>query len=435
MLKTSLIKYACILFLTFCLSPRNACSQGRSPDEESDKLISSAIHGEVRNGILFQNSDDDNFSWWLDGRIFMDAAWYFEDSIPLSNGTEVRKARLAIKTTLWKNWATEFDIGFEDNEVDIKDFWVGYYFNKQQTHIKIGNFKEPFGMEDPTSSRYFTFMERSYASQTISPSRHLGLALTHFNKYFWISAGIFGEEITNEKDKADEMEDDDEGYAFTSRFVSFPVKKEGLVLHLGIAASHRTADANGSDIRTLRLRCRPETHIEKNYFLNTGSISHIKSHFSYGLEAAFSYKFLRMQSEYMHMDVKRENGLEDLSFDGSYVLLAGILTGEHYHYWPSQAEFGRIIPQHKYGALEVAFRYSTMDLNNREALIMGGEAENLSFGINWYANASIRFMLNYSIVNNDRFANGNGEFIVTQGEKGEGGEDFSFLQVRLQALF
>ncbi|MEE8260545.1 MAG: porin, partial [Nitrospinaceae bacterium] len=50
-----------------------------------------------------------------------------------------------------------------------------------------------------------------------------------------------------------------------------------------------------------------------------------------------------------------------------------------------------------WGALQVALRYSTLDLNddNSAPAYRGGEMDNITLGLNWHLNPNTRFMFNY----------------------------------------
>ena len=52
------------------------------------------------------------------------------------------------------------------------------------------------------------------------------------------------------------------------------------------------------------------------------------------------------------------------------------------------------------GAWEIAFRYSSIDLN--DGAISGGEQDDWSLGLNWYPNPATRLMINYVHAEVDR---------------------------------
>jgi len=105
-----------------------------------------------------------------------------------------------------------------------------------------------------------------------------------------------------------------------------------------------------------------------------------------------------LQGEYIRSDVQRD-GLSDLGFDGWYAYASWFLTGESRPYDSRRAVFGRIKPAHKYGAWELALRYSSLDLMDQD--IEGGKERNLTVGLNWYPNRNLRFMANYVRVDTD----------------------------------
>ena len=64
-----------------------------------------------------------------------------------------------------------------------------------------------------------------------------------------------------------------------------------------------------------------------------------------------------------------------------------------------------------FGALELAARYSRMDLNFEEGLdgaaavpgsVRGGDQQVWTFGVNWYPNPNVKVMLDYLLINVDR---------------------------------
>ena len=57
-------------------------------------------------------------------------------------------------------------------------------------------------------------------------------------------------------------------------------------------------------------------------------------------------------------------------------------------------------------------------MNSKKAGIMGGAGEAFTVGFNMFPSRNVRFMLNWSLVNNDRYANGRGKLYVGRDAKG-----------------
>ena len=150
---------------------------------------------EWRDGFLKWKSADGAFQTRLDVRLYLDAAFYNENKNEIGNGFVARRARFAVKSQLWENWNAEFDIDVADNAVEIKDLWGSYKFMKNAT-LQVGNFKPPFSLEELTSSRLITFMERAYPNR-FTPGRRMGSAFTYWRNHWRLSAGVFGQEIAS----------------------------------------------------------------------------------------------------------------------------------------------------------------------------------------------------------------------------------------------
>jgi len=68
------------------------------------------------------------------------------------------------------------------------------------------------------------------------------------------------------------------------------------------------------------------------------------------------------------------------------------------NYQASKGYFSRVTPKSivgmgGIGAWQVALRFSSLDLTDED--ILGGEEDNFTFGLNWYATRNIRFSANY----------------------------------------
>ena len=378
-------------------------------------------------GYLVFQSADSSFRYWLDGRLQIDGAIYTGSKNELANGTEVRRARLGGKATLYNSWHAELDIDFTKNAVDMKDMWLGYEGFKNSM-IKIGNYKEPFSLETLTSSKYITFMERSYIDN-FSPDRSIALGYVRWGNSWQVAVGAFGQPVGSV-----DASGRDEGHAFTGRFTFAPMHSEGRILHLGVGLSMRTPNGDPApDTNTVRYRARPETNVSQARFLTTGKIRNVEHTSLYNGEFSMVRGPLTLQAEYTQADVNRLISLPTASFNGYYVSASYFLTGESRPYIVQEGEYDRVIPKSSRGAWEIAARYSTMDLNDTHTNvnINGGKGTNYTLGLNWHMNANFKWMLNYVYVVNDDNAKPDLGPVTpfTTGDK------FSIIQTRFSVAF
>ncbi len=416
-------------------------------DYGKDVNVSAALRPESRDGILVLESEDKRFKYWFDTRIYMDGAAYFGDNEEIGNGVNIRRARFALKTILWGHWGGEFDIDLAYNEVDLKDAYIRYIGHKWQ--LKAGNFKEPFSMERTTTSRYLTFIERPMITE-LAPSRHLGIAFRTWGNKFYFEGGAFTSEIVNglmqDQNKSNGT---NAGYSVTARAAFTPINAEKHVLHFGAAGSYRTPKLPelGDPTESFRFNTRAETSINRKKYLDTDWIEHSEHMTLAGLEASYAWKNFRMSAEYMRSDIKREKdavpeGEDKASVEGFFVMGSWLICNADYYYNMSEAEFTQIdFRELGKGALEVALRYDYTDANTFKdgvdvPYIQGGASEAYSIGLNYYVNYNVKFMLDYSYINNDRWADGKGKYANDKSlPDGKGGIDFSIIQARIEIDF
>ena len=189
---------------------------------------------------------------------------------------------------------------------------------------------------------------------------------------------------------------------------------DGYSAHVGVDLEGLPDPAHtSSGLRALSLSSTPELRIDPTSLVST-TITGVSDAAVYSGEVAGNIGPFFVQGEYFKFDVDRDTG-DDLNFDGGYVEAAYTLTGEQRKYNPATGSYLRIMPDNPlaigdqgvtgWGAWEVAFRYSMMDLNDQFALTSdtkgstagaeGGYSQVYTAGLNWYPNSNVRLELNY----------------------------------------
>ena len=317
----------------------------------------------------------------------------------VDDGTEVRRARLFFSGTIYENVEFKAQYDFAGGETETKDVWIGLK-NLPFGKIRVGHFKEPFSLEEITSSKYITFLERSL-NNVFAPGRNVGI-MFHDNpsdRFTW-AVGYF-------RESDDFGISDGDNANITDRLTFLPVyeDKGKKLVHLGLSASRK-------DVDSLRYRQRPEAHISPR-FVNTGTFT-ADSVTLLGLEAATVQGPFWAAAEYTQADVDASS-VGDPSFDSFYLQAGYFLTGESRAYKTSAGAFNRNKPKNNFvgngnggGAWEIAARYSTLNLT--DAGIAGGEIDNISAALNWYLNPATRVMLDYVMSDVDQV--GDGDFVL-----------------------
>jgi phosphate-selective porin OprO/OprP len=369
------------------------------------------------SSALKLHTEDGAFKFQFGGRLMLDAAYYDEDVTPLGSGAEIRRARLYAKGTVYNDWFYKAQVDFAGNEVTIKDFYMGYS-GYDSLKITLGNLKEPFSLNELTSSKYTTFMERALPN-AFAPSRNIGVALSSHGEKWGAAAGYFFDGVENENSP------DNQGWGLTGRAYFAPINGDGSLMHLGASASYR-----GDDAGEIRYRQRPESHVTSTRLVDTGTIAEYDNQTLLGAEAAAVFGPFSAQGEYIQTNLDLSGPGSDPTFNGWYILGSFFLTGEHRPYKVSSGTFQRVKPRSVvgkggHGAWELAARYSSIDL--QDSGIDGGKENDITVGLNWYATPNIRFMANYIFASTDPTS------VVEYPESGD--EDVNIFQVRGQIDF
>jgi len=319
----------------------------------------------------------------IGGRLHVDGALYDEDVTELGGGTELRRARLFAEGALAEDWDYKFEFDFNDGEVTPTDTYVQYKGLSLGT-LKIGQFKMPFSLEEQTSSRFITFMERAMINEFV-PGRRIGVGYEATQRGLTFGAAMFGQEA------GDNAEDEGVGAAARVAYAFRP--REGALVHLGLGGAYEEPETTDTPSDVVRIRARPESHVTSTRLVDTGELAAARSRTSLGLEFAAVYGSLSAQAEYIQQSLDTEGG--DFDFGGYYAYVSWFPGGQSRPY--KDGKFDRVQAEN---AWEFGLRFSSLDLD--DGTVAGGEEDNVTVGANYYVNPHLRFMLNYVMVDSER---------------------------------
>jgi len=382
-------------------------TQARSPDQPTESKpsahsapTSADAEEPARRLVSWNHYEGRWFSIRLGGSFMEDFVGYAQNQAsinqvgPLDTAVELRSVRLTASGQLkfpdpWTYVVTGEYNGF-DRGTDTHSTYPWELSNAELTiplahiaRLEIGKMKEPISLERLTGAANLIYMERASLLDALLPSRGTGVMLSDavlHDRITW-SVGWFNDVFTGASNPAN---------AVAARITALPIDTKTSLLHLGIAG--RWAQAPDGK---LQYKAHPEVY-EAPHFVDTGSFA-ATDESQMGLELAWQQGPLLATAEYL-ADWVSSSDSKNPFFDGFYVSVAWMLTGEQRPYNHAGAYFGAVSPRHPlfaggWGALELATRYSWTDLN--DALIHGGRFDRASLGVNWYATDNLRLEFNY----------------------------------------
>ena len=335
----------------------------------------------------------------IGGRIMYDmAVWKntTNDVATQTSGTEFRRVRFYNSGKIYGNVKYKLQLDFTGGEIAFKDVWMELNKLPIKGALRVGHFKEPLRLEALTSSKYITFMERSFPI-AMSAERNSGAMYhTTFGERLSLQTAVFreGDAFGNDKESTNNVN-------ITSRITYLAINDGNKLLHLGVANSIRKNAG-----KTYGFSTRAENHLGNK--LTSVSFDNVDKTNILGGEFAYVHGSLFLQGEYLQTTVSGIMNETELS--SYYGQISYFLTGEIRTYKNSLSGFGSVKPNNNYGengwgAIELAVRLSSMDLTTTNA----GTLEDITVGINWYLNPNTRVILNY--VMGEMI---NGEEIITE---------------------
>lgn len=301
---------------------------------------------------------------------------------------EMRRGRIGVRGEIPGGFEFKFEVDFADNDVEITDALVSY--DAGDIEIILGQHNSFQSLEELTSSRFISFMERAAFTDAFGFERRVGVSVNYAHGDFRWDGGVFTSNIH------DLNNDENNSYSFDTRAVFSPEMGD-TQLHFGGSFHWRDLqDASGG-----RYRQRPAVHATDIRFIATPSLPVIEET-SYGLEAAVISGRFHAVAE-VHWLRAALAGAADPTFFGGYAEAGFFLTpGDTRGY--SGGKFNRTRPARTVdeggiGAVQLNVRYDTLDLS--DAGIVGGQQNLVAAALTWTPIDHARLSINYSHIQYD----------------------------------
>lgn len=409
-----------------------------TPDGNAQIRLTGRVHADYRNF---------NHDYSLNA-----AAQNDRDTASIADGFELRRARFGFQGFVYRDVAFELQANAVGGAPVVDQAFVnlGWY---KPAQLRFGRFKQPFNLEEQTSSNDIDFAERSYVNQ-LAPAKKLG-AMLHgipFGKeglYYGVS--VFQEGFN------EETESDGAGKRYAGRLTADfgkLFKITDTVIHAGISGvggsyECRPAQTSQSDTTSSTTRCTVVGVRTLNRGLNnpyraqipgtalgaSGAGAGIPSESSVnvsqdmvGLEGAVAYGPYKLQGEWVTASYDANNPLGNQRLDGNvsayYVQALWNITGEKWADGYKEGRFGSMkvrntfAPGGGWGAFQVGFRWSRFDagdinVSGTNSRIQSGRfcdsstsnsacakqnavLDSWGVGLNWYPNPMTRVMLEFT---------------------------------------
>ena len=322
------------------------------------------------------------------------------DSKTIADQYELRRARIGVKGKLAKDFKYEVVVNLPGTAtLDVAYLDFAHY---EQAQLRFGKFKQPFGLEQLTSSNNIDFMERSYVDQFV-PAKKMGVMLMGSP----VSAMTYAGSAYQMNDTELDMDSDKPSYAgrVTYNFAEAFGNKE-MVAHVGLsgfdaeysllpATTGNTSTAADGKTRAsivsirsggrglgnmYRAQIGGETKntigsgFESAYHLGQSNTAQVDSK-AYGLEGILAYGPFKVQGEYLNNDVKGTYRDSTVTSDVNafYAEALWLVTGEKYADFYKNGAFGGIKPKNSldletgkggWGALELGFRFDQVEADS-----------------------------------------------------------------------
>ena len=328
-------------------------------------VTTSAHAGQVRTdgqdmiistkGGLKIETEDKSAGFQVGGRLHWD--YSLDESNTAANGArqvedfDARRARIAFRGYFNDfEYKAEFNIAESGSGGSAEDLYVKYTGFGDMANVTVGKQRVPLGLEVLTSSNDISMLERSAMTERYTLSRSAGLKLSGvgLDQRFTYGVGLFEADGNGTNDFQER--------ALAGRVTFAPVMSTGRLLHFGAG------------------------------YQNVGAVDPLRETDTMNFEVAAVYGPVHVQAEYFDSEVGVQN------IDGYYAQAGYVFGGGTRPYRDGVFKGVKAAPG---GTWEVVARYESGDGQFSDIGLGANDAEQMSLGMNYYLNDSVRLGVSY----------------------------------------
>ena len=352
---------------------------------------------------------DAGWSFKLRGRFMYDSAYIgAPKGYPNRNlgfDSRVRRMRIGVEGTMPGDFNYKAEVDYANSSVGFGDVIITYAPKNKPWSLTIGNHESFETLEQVSSSRFLSFIERSQMNDAFAHTRRLGFSvgLQDQSNVLRFNAGLFAAHTID-------ASVDNDGWIGAARATYSPQALGGM-LHLGANFQHREFQSNNggtastssgapSTNQLARYRARPFLQTTGDRFVDTGNFA-AKSDNIFGFELGGIFGPLHVVGEAQWTKVSAYSAGDivaardaftggpsilvpdgDPSFFSWYAEVGYYLTGETRGYKNGMWDRTKVLnPFDKggWGAFQINARYDYLDLNDKN--LQNGLTNNFATGV------------------------------------------------------
>lgn len=307
-----------------------------------------------------------------------DALWVDEDQRSIPDERDWRRARVGLNLRHGERWLLRGEDDLADRtapELSLQVFLGG------GRHLRFGQFKHPFLLDDVINERQTPLMEQSLAT-AYAISRRLGVAYGQANEHHSFDVSLFDKRLDGRFD----------GTGMAARYSRVVQRSGEGLLHLGGSFA-----VDEPRTETARFSTRPESGIASVSLVDTGTFTNVRQNQRAAAELLWLQGPWSVQAEHA-IGRSQRSGLADFDSDASYALVSFSPTGH------ARGYRNGVVGAPRFGdgerPVELFLRYSRIHLD--DAPVLGGRQQDWTAGVTWYLHPNVRVLGNYTVADSQR---------------------------------